>query len=591
MHIDKVRLKGYRNFKNTTVHLTEKSLMIGSNDVGKTNFLYALRILLDRNLSDLDVEPKDSDFFVYENTNKLEISIEFQGVKEDCVLSKLKEHVSATGNLVLAYRAQRNPSSKRIVHGFWVGPDRNNLTEIDNRFYLKVLNLKFIASKRDLFAYIRQERRYLLQEAKEKRSEQETEKDSDILLEIEGALDKIGQKVKDPTYIDRATESINTELDSLSFHNQRQDVVFDAGASDPTRFVDELRLASRVDGKSVIIGGDGRNNQIHLALWSARNKMRAEEGDEPLEVNIFCIEEPEAHLHPHQQRKLAQYLSDTLQGQVIITTHSPQVACEFPPASIVRLYNNGFSTLAAGNGVNPFTEAAFIEFGYRLNVIPAEAFFADVVFLVEGPSEELFYKALSKHVGVDLDRFNISVLMVDGVGFKPYISLLRSLSIPFVVRTDNDVFKVPNQDAYRLAGVQRALEIYKSSCGQDSTLEMLLKDQDKLQGFTMSSPPQETLEIAGKFIQALERVGIYVSEVDLEHDLHSALPDITSTYFGLSCNADIIVEMQKRKATFMFDFLREHSDKLALIKGHSLAKPLLHCQCIAEANYGINTNS
>lgn len=41
-------------------------------------------------------------------------------------------------------------------------------------------------------------------------------------------------------------------------------------------------------------------------------------------------EEPGAYLHPHQQRELARYLSDVLNGQVILTSHSPYINCYYP---------------------------------------------------------------------------------------------------------------------------------------------------------------------------------------------------------------------------------------------------------------------
>jgi hypothetical protein len=44
--------------------------------------------------------------------------------------------------------------------------------------------------------------------------------------------------------------------------------------------------------------------------------------------------------------------------------------------------------------------------------------------------------------------------------------------------------------------------------------------------------------------------------------------------------------MQRRKATFMFAFLAEHHDSLARLKATNLAKPLVHCSRIVEANFG-----
>jgi len=425
-----------------------------------------------------------------------------------------------------------------------------------------------------------------LQDAKDRREDEEIERDNKALGEIETKLEDVNESVAALSYVNKATDDLNSELRELSVQNISQEVVFDTGASDPSLFVDHLRLASKVYGKTLAIGGDGRNNQIQLALWAARNRNETDPDEEPLEVSIFCIEEPEAHLHPHQQRKLAKYLFDTLQAQVIITTHSPQIACEFSPDSIIRLYDNGPDTLAAGNGINPFIEKAFIEFGYRLSIIPAEAFFSHVVLLVEGPSEELFYRSLADKIGVDLDRLNISVLMVDGVGFKPYISLLHSLGIDYVVRTDNDIFKIPGHEAYRFAGVQRGVEIYRAFFEKDVEFETLLQQyESRLKGFSDLRPPPESLEAARKIVQMLEKFDIFVAGADLEHDLHRALGKTISDFFGIAGDSEIVRQMQKRKATFMFAFLREHSDALGDLKDDPLAKPLLRCQEIMEARF------
>lgn len=55
MLIKSLILNGYRNFKDTRINFTEKSLIIGSNDIGKSNLLHALRLLLDKTLSDADM--------------------------------------------------------------------------------------------------------------------------------------------------------------------------------------------------------------------------------------------------------------------------------------------------------------------------------------------------------------------------------------------------------------------------------------------------------------------------------------------------------------------------------------------------------
>ncbi|EPL8910285.1 AAA family ATPase, partial [Enterobacter hormaechei] len=43
MYIDNVYLKGFRNYSDSFIKLNHSTLIIGSNDVGKTNLLYSLR--------------------------------------------------------------------------------------------------------------------------------------------------------------------------------------------------------------------------------------------------------------------------------------------------------------------------------------------------------------------------------------------------------------------------------------------------------------------------------------------------------------------------------------------------------------------
>ena len=51
MRLEKVRIKGFRNFDDTEVIFQKKTLIIGANDVGKSNLIYALRILFDKTIA------------------------------------------------------------------------------------------------------------------------------------------------------------------------------------------------------------------------------------------------------------------------------------------------------------------------------------------------------------------------------------------------------------------------------------------------------------------------------------------------------------------------------------------------------------
>ncbi|KAB1952102.1 AAA family ATPase, partial [Escherichia coli] len=45
MEISSLKLKGFRNFKDAYINFNSNTLIIGANDVGKSNMLHSLRML------------------------------------------------------------------------------------------------------------------------------------------------------------------------------------------------------------------------------------------------------------------------------------------------------------------------------------------------------------------------------------------------------------------------------------------------------------------------------------------------------------------------------------------------------------------
>ncbi len=191
MKLSTVKLKGFRNFKDATINFEEKTLVIGANDVGKTNLLWAIRLLLDRRLNDFDIEPKDSDFYAFEETNSFEILLKFKNVVEDCVVSKLKGKISDNDELCLAYKAFRDKVTKAKSYILYAGISESKLEEIEDRYYRKVLNVQYISSRRDFHSYIDREKNHLFQLAKENREDKEIKEDDSLYGQIQGDLKNV----------------------------------------------------------------------------------------------------------------------------------------------------------------------------------------------------------------------------------------------------------------------------------------------------------------------------------------------------------------------------------------------------------------
>jgi putative ATP-dependent endonuclease of OLD family len=569
MFLTKAVIIGFRNFENATINFKEKSLIIGSNDIGKSNLLYAIRLLLDRSFSEIDIEPKDHDFYAYEDTDTIDIRLYFSEITEDCILAKLKHYISGDGKMCLQYLGTREIETGSKSYEILAGKDDESLEVIDSRFYTKFLNVKYVGSNRDLFTYIKREKRYLLKESQAERTKEEKESDTQIIDKINIRLSKINDGIEKLSYIQKSTKSINDELANLSYKNASQEIVFYAGDTDVSSFLDTVKLGAKSKGKNIVLGGDGRNNQIFLSLWAARNELQKEN---PTEVSIYCIEEPEAHLHPHQQRKLAEYLSNTLQGQVIITSHSPQIAAEFSSDSIIRLKANDDCTIAATDGCSVEIKDAMLQFGHRLNILSAEVFFSDVVFLVEGMSEIIFYKALAKQNNIDLDKFNISILSVEGIGFLSYVMLLDTLNIPWVLRTDNDIFKIPKKNVYQFAGVYRCISILDRYIIDPKDRNMIDQNKDKLKGFQITKD-YSINENSSKIIRSiLSEYDLFTSNIDLENDLLSSALQKDILEFSDTENVTEAIDfLKQKKATNLNLFLQKH---ISALKDFSQADPL-----------------
>ncbi len=583
MRLKTLYIKGFRNFKEATINFNNQSLIIGANDVGKTNLLYALRILLDRGFSDYDLELKDSDFYAYEDTNEVVIKAFFEDIKEECILSKMKGDISGDGKLVIKYLATKGEDYK-----FFCGKSDadEDLHEYAIPYYRKVLNIKYINSKRDFWGYINKTKNILLQQAKEERSAETIDTDDALYKQISDKLKEVDSQIPELSYVKNATEQINEELNKLAIHNQEQKVVFDTASTDTDSVINKISITSKHGDKKLLIGGEGRLNQIYLSLWASQNRI----SEYSNEVSILCVEEPEAYLHPHQQRELARYLSGVLNGQVILTSHSPYIVCENSPNSIIRLYMKDQETLAASDGCSEIIESGFTDFGYRMSVIPAEAFFADYAILVEGQSELIFYKTLAPQIGIDLDRLNISILSVEGVGFKVYAKILDALNIEWIARTDNDINKIKDHETYRFAGVERGLALIEQSfiIGK-SDKNIITDNKPKIHGFASKEKiPQEVLKAVNELRDMLIEYNVYVADVDLETDLcKGPLKVSLKNKYGKDLSDEALVgKMKAHKAINMYDFLQNNKKDLSILKDDYIAMPLWVAKKIVEDKYG-----
>lgn len=206
--------------------------------------------------------------------------------------------------------------------------------------------------------------------------------------------------------------------------------------------------------------GEGARNIILISLLRSYAKNLKAQGEHS---GILALEEPELFLHPQARRHLARVLRDLAEDgiQVIISTHSASfidtelfdsigrvikvddnenegkkytsLVCCDKTALVQHCIATGVPA-AKTNTVN-ITEFYKTTSNPRLN----EGFFARLLILVEGETEELCLPEYLRETGIDCDALGISIISVQGKGQIPkYWRLYKKFEIPIVVMFDND---------------------------------------------------------------------------------------------------------------------------------------------------------
>ena len=551
MKLSRVKIKNYRNFFDEDISLNNETIIIGPNDVGKTNLLMAIRILLDKSLSYLDLEPEERDFNIFSDEEEITIILEFSEISENSesfIYASLGQDIEDS-KMYLMYKGYKN-SEEKFKFFMSAKEDEESFHEIPGRNkYINLINCVYLDSTRQLKSFLKKSKANIINSYKQKRDSKEIDDDNNLILEIDKQVNYLNQKVENVSYISKSTEFIKSELSEMSSHNDNLDIKF-SSYNDTNEIMDNVELITQVDGKNVNIGGDGRSNQIYMSMWI---KEKNEKYDDSKQFVIFILEEPESHLHFPLQSMTIRQLLKKINSQLIVTSHSPQVVLEFNPFSIVKLsYNKDKKTIVSNNGCSKELEDDVIKFGYRYNLITGSMFFSSGVFLVEGVSELLLYKYISDKLDINLEKYNIMIVPVDGIGFKPYAKLLDRLSIPYAVRTDNDIVINSKNKKIYYSGINRLIDLHNEKIMKNDWIS-----KEEFSNLNSEKLSSESLKLYQKYKKDFMDEGLFISEKDLENDLSNI--DFLSDYIKQNYNGkdEFVKYLQNSKAKNMYDFIDE----------------------------------
>ena len=209
------------------------------------------------------------------------------------------------------------------------------------------------------------------------------------------------------------------------------------------------------------LNGLGYMNILYLILQIEIRKLDFEE--DPKDINLLIIEEPEAHTHPQMQYvfidKIKNLISTIPNIQTLITSHSPHIVNRSDFKSIryflkskglvdikdfYKDLNEKYSSEDPKKNEDEKENFKFLQ--QYLTIHSSELFFSEKIIFIEGTTEKLLLPLFIKQLDeenintlnyVPISSQNISILEV-GANAKAFRHFIDFLQIKTLVITDID---------------------------------------------------------------------------------------------------------------------------------------------------------
>jgi putative ATP-dependent endonuclease of the OLD family len=501
MRIANLILKNFRCFgpKPLKIDFDELTALIGTNGSGKSAVLLALTRLFGASQADRRLQKED--FHIPHDANSAEIDnielmiearlefpeLEFGG--DESAIPPCFNHMilEEDGNLFCRVRLEGIWTRSGLPEGDvdekanWITTGADEVKDEHKRamqaYERSMIHVLYVPAFRDASKQLTQASGSLvyriLRAIEWSETVKEAVKDSaqtirdsvrneESIRHLHDCLGKAWRKLHDmPAFKHVTFQPVGGALDELLKHVE---VVFSPGADGREHSIDRLseglkslfyfslvasvfQIEEAVKEKQLAMGKTAtvEAEQTHEAADSAEADPLAAFSAErlrPPALTVFAIEEPENHLAPHYLGRiieLLQGIAGSNSGQVVLTSHSPAIMARLDPECVryLRLNNKTLTTRIRKIVLPPAADEAFKYVKEAVRAYP-ELYFARLVILGEGDSEEIVIPRTAKASGVAIDANLISVVPLGGRHVNHFWKLLYGLDIPHLTLLDFD---------------------------------------------------------------------------------------------------------------------------------------------------------
>ena len=442
MYLSNIKLWNFRKYGSDTFDINKPNLdlnftkglnvLIGENDSGKTAIIDAIKIVLKTH--SYEYIKIEADYF-YNNSDRLRIELKFKGLLDE-EAKNFTEWLTWEGQgedstpILRVFYDVRRKDYKILPSEVKAGADTEGYSlTAEAREYLKATYLR----------PLRDAENELISKKNSRLSQillgDDIFKEKDIPHPLVEKFERINTEVEEYFRSAEGAGHIKDNIDSYikGFYGEEKESLFEASKNDIKSILEKLSLSLNSQ-KNV---GLGTLNRLFMAAELLHLNKENWEG-----LRLGLIEELEAHLHPQAQMQVIETLQKQEEVQLIITTHSPNLASKIKLENLIIC--NGNNAFPMGKDYTELKEDSYVFLEKFLDVTKSNLFFAKGVILVEGWAEEILIPSLAKAIGFDLTTKGVSVVNIGNLGFDHYSKIfLRKnapfMDIPVAVVTDCDV--------------------------------------------------------------------------------------------------------------------------------------------------------
>lgn len=483
MKIESITIRGFRCFDETgqTIYLDDFTCFIGPNASGKTAALLALSKLFGENNAQRQISPQDFHLPLGEDLNAkpsrhliIECRLAFPELEDSSLASSVA--IPETFNQMIVDEPGGTPYCRVRLEATWTKNDTPT-GDVDQ-------DLWWILTSSDESAIVENNRRKILAGDRGKirviyvpaarnpdhQIRVTTSTSFGRLLKsifwngedksVKEILRQLQSQLSGLTGIKTISSKVQSSWSELYPGRVAKEVALRALEEDPDSLLKLLVPTFRPgeDGGAITTDelSDGMKSlfSISLSLGLFRVEKLLRDSAETLGFNsevaqklpmltVFAVEEPENHLSPHYLGRVMSELTSIAvdsQAQVIVSSHSPSILGRVEPDR-VRYFLGDERTRKTQVKRIPLPEdkddEAYKYIRQAVRGFP-ELYFAHLVILGEGASEEIVLRCLFESSGAPLDKNFISVVPLGGRHVNHFWRLLQGLGIQYLTLLDLD---------------------------------------------------------------------------------------------------------------------------------------------------------